>query len=339
MVTKTQRPLATPAQPPDEKFWVKYSRHHELPISGMASLAWHTLVIALVVIVVWVIAAGTKDDMPIEVVDFVGGPGSGSGTGTSPGAGGNPLVEAVDASQLPPDAPPPTKPLQDIPGLQVKMKDMLDDIKVDQDSQREFIEISKRGTDALNKLAQVDKSIQKRLLAGIGNGTQGSGNGGSGGGTGEGNGNQPGGGSRSTRAKRTLRWTLRFNTESGADYLSQIHRLGAILAFKTPDGELKCVKDLLHRPAKLETEDLPKLNRIFWIDDRPDSVEQLARAMGLDFVPDRIYALFPHEFEKELLAKELAFRNKKEDEIIETRFLVLMRGNGHTVIVTDQRHF
>jgi hypothetical protein len=339
-VTPQSPPAATPAKPPDEQFWVKYSRHHELPISGMASLAWHTLVIAFVVIVAWVIAAGTKDDIPIEVVDFVGMPGSGGGgAGTTPKGDGSPQVEAADSSQLPPDAPRPSEPLRDIPGLEVKAKDILKDITVDQESDREFVEISKRGTDALNKLAKADKTIQKRLLAGIGNGAQGSGNGGSGGGSGDGNGTPPGPGSRSTRAKRTLRWTLRFNTESGADYLSQIHRLGAILAFKTPDGELKCVKDLLHRPVKLETEDLPKLNRIFWIDDRHDSVEQLARAMGLDFVPTQIYALFPHEFEKELLAKELAFRNKKEEEIIETRFLVLMRGSGHTVIVTDQRHF
>ena len=84
---------------------------------------------------------------------------------------------------------------------------------------------------------------------------------------------------------------------------------------------------------------LQKLNRIFWIDDKRESVEQLARALGLDFIPDRIVALFPHEFEKELLGKELAFRNKKESEILETRFQVLIRGRGYEVIVTDQRYF
>jgi hypothetical protein len=59
--------------------------------------------------------------------------------------------------------------------------------------------------------------------------------------------------------------------------------------------------------------------------------------MGLDFVPDRIYALFPRNVEEELLKKELAFKNKTEDQIIETRFQVLMRGDSYTVIVTNQR--
>jgi hypothetical protein len=342
MTAKTQLPPhPTQAQPPDEKFWVKYSRHHELPISGMASLAWHTLVIGLVIIVAWVIAASARDEMPLEVVSLLGEAGSGGtgGIGTTPNIGnGSPQVEAVEASQLPPDAERPTDPLHDIPGLKITPKDLFKDVDVDKDAERDLMKFTEHGTKALKQLAEMDKKVREKLLSGIGNGTPGA-NGGSGGGTGGGTGNEPGAGTRSARAKRTLRWTLRFNTESGGDYLSQVSRLGAILAFKSPDGELKCVKDLSRRPVKLETEDLPKLNRIFWIDDRPDSVEQLARAMGLDFVPDRIYALFPHEFEKELLDKELAFRNKKEEEIIETRFLVVMRPGGHAVYVTDQRHF
>ena len=174
---------------------------------------------------------------------------------------------------------------------------------------------------------------------GGGQGGPGTGGGkGTGTGTGEGAGTDPGK-IANVRTKRKLRWTITFNTQSGADYLRQVHVLGAILAFKTPDGDVKCVKDLMRRPVKLEKEDLQQLNRIFWIDDRRDSVEQLARAMGLDFVPDQVFALFPREFEEELLKKELAFRNKKEDEIIETRFQILMRGNSYTVIVTDQRYF
>ncbi|HEX4589117.1 MAG TPA: hypothetical protein VH120_04265, partial [Gemmataceae bacterium] len=203
--------------------------------------------------------------------------------------------------------------------------------------ERDLLKITKAGTQTLDKLAKLDANLRKQLMGAGGSGPGSGGGNGPGDGTGTRPGNEPGQ-INNVRTKRKLRWTITFNTQSGADYLKQVHALGAILAFRTPGGELKCVKDLMRRPVQLETEDLKKLNRIFWIDDRRDSVEQLARAMGLDFVPDQIFALFPRDFEEELLKKELAFRNKKEEEIIETRFQILMRGNGYTVVVTDQRH-
>jgi len=159
---------------------------------------------------------------------------------------------------------------------------------------------------------------------------------GTGKGPGEGQGEGPG--KLNVRTKRKLRWTISFSTASGQDYARQLHVLGAILAFKQPDGTVKVVKNLQQRPVKLEVEDIQSLNRIFWIDDKRDSVEKLARALGLEFVPDQIVALFPKEFEDELLKKEKAFRHKEEDEILETRFQIVIRGNRYDVYVTDQRY-
>ncbi|HEY1379104.1 MAG TPA: hypothetical protein VGF55_20045 [Gemmataceae bacterium] len=338
MATKTS-PTAT-QQPPEPKFWVKYSPHHELPISSLASLAWHTLAVVLVVVVAWVVARGGSDEMPIETIQF-GDVGSGgtAGTGKTPGVGtgGDPLVEAATADELPPDAQRPEEPLHDIKGLQITPKDLLNDVTLDKDSERELAKFTERGTKALEQLSKLDKRMRKALMAGDGTGTPGA-DGGSGGGDQGGTGNKPGSGTLNERTKRKLRWTITFNTQSGGDYLQQLHSLGAILAFRTPDGELKCVKDLMRRPVKPVGEDLQKLNRIFWIDDKRDSVEQLARALGLDFVPEQIVALFPYEFEKELLRKELAFRNRKESEIHQTRFQILMRGSGYEVVVTDQQY-
>jgi len=339
MATKTP-PAATQQQPPDEKFWVKYSPHHELPISGLASLAWHTLAVVLVVVVAWVASRGGPDDMPVEVIQFAGGGGgSPNGVGSGPGDGrvGGP-VEAATKNELPADATLPDEPLKDIAGLQITPRDLLQDVQVDKDAERELLKITERGTQTLDKLSKIDARMRKALMG------HGQGGSGSGGGNGSGNGPATGpgdgpGGPTNARTKRKLRWTITFNTASGNDYLQQLDALGAILAFRTPDGELKCVKNLMQRPVKPVVEDLQKLNRIFWIDDKRDSVEQLARSLGLDFVPDRIVALFPYEFEKELLQKELSFRNRKEDEIIETRFQILMRGRGYEVVVTDQRTF
>jgi hypothetical protein len=241
---------------------------------------------------------------------------------------------------LPPDAVRPSEPLADVTGLEITPKDLLKDVENDKDAERELAKITERGTQALKKLSKMDKKLRDALMgpAGAGKGGPGS-NGGDGPGDGPGVGPGSGDGKLNARTKRKLRWTITFNTSSGEDYLRQLNVLEAILAFRAPDGDLKVVKELLRRPLKFESDDLKSLNRIFWIDDKRSSVEQLARALGLDAVPDQIIALFPHEFEKELLRKELAFRNKREEQILETRFQILLRGSKYEVIVTDQRYY
>jgi hypothetical protein len=338
MATTKSPPAPKRQKPPDEKFWVKYSPHHEMTISSLASLAWHTLAIVLVIVVAWVVTKSAPEDMAIGVVgyDNPGGGGAVAGVGNGPGDGRTgSLVEAATQAELPPDAKLPDEPLKDITGLQITPRDILPDL--DKETERDLERMTKSGTQTLEKLSKLDANIRKQLASHGGSGPGSGGGNGTGNGTGDGPGNDPNGKINNTRVKRNLRWTITFNTTSGADYLRQVHYLGAILSFKAPNGDLKCVKDLMKRPVELVSEDLKKLNRIFWIDDRRDSVEQLARAMGLDFVPNEVFALFPRDFEEELLKKELAFRNKKESEIAETRFQIIMRGNGHVVVVTDQR--
>src|SRR5947208_1631995 len=142
-------------KPPEEQFWIRYSPHHELPISGLASLAWHVGAGVLLLVIAFVVARNRDTDMPIETVAFPGGGGAGTGTGPGTGSGEGP-------------------------------------------------------------------------------------------------------GEINTRTKRKLRWTITFNTTSGDDYLRQLNTLGAILAFRAPDGELKVVRELLRRPAKFVSEDVKK---------------------------------------------------------------------------------
>src|SRR5438067_1723718 len=91
-----------PLQPPDERFWVKYSPHHELPISGLASLAWHTFGVVLIVLVAFVVSINRTTDMPIESVMFPGGGGGNPlGVGPASGAGtAGALVEAATPREL-----------------------------------------------------------------------------------------------------------------------------------------------------------------------------------------------------------------------------------------------
>src|SRR5919197_5004797 len=99
MAPQTTRPAPKkPEQPPDERFWVKYSPHHELPISGMASLAWHTLVAVLIVVVGFIVAGSRTEDMPIETVDFAGGGGGGYPNSVGVGSGLPSPMQPVEAA-------------------------------------------------------------------------------------------------------------------------------------------------------------------------------------------------------------------------------------------------
>ena len=152
-------------------------------------------------------------------------------------------------------------------------------------------------------------------------------------------GGPPGGGQLDQRPGRQLRWTLLFNTHDGRDYLLQLHSLGAILAIPGEDDQLRLVRDLLKRPVQLRVEDLGELDRIYWIDRKPESVQSLTLALGLALSPKFIAAFFPAKLEKELLDKELRYLGKRgtEDDIKETVFRVVKRGDRYEAVVVEQK--
>lgn len=327
---------------PDERFWVKYSPNHELPVSGAASLLWHAAAIVGIFVLGLVVAWNRPNEMPIEAVWYEGEPGGGGtgGAGTIPGPSGQPgLVDAATPNDLPRDAVLPKAPLADIKDLHITPADILKDLDRNAEAARDVAELIQRGTQTLEKIAKLDKALRDGLMGG---GTPGTGGGSGGGnGTGVGPGDGPGNGTMSQRTKRKLRWTIMFNTNS-SDYLHQLEVLQAILSFRGADESVYVAKDLSRRPVAFERsseDDLRKLNRIFWIDDNRDSVEQLMRTMGRSESPAQIIALFPLRFESELVEKEKRFRNREEDSIVETRFQILMRGNRrYEIIVVDQRY-
>jgi WD40 repeat protein/biopolymer transport protein ExbD len=141
------------------------------------------------------------------------------------------------------------------------------------------------------------------------------------------------------RQQRQLRWTLIFDTKDGNDYLKQLNGLGAFLAIPGPDGKHFVIRDLMKRPVEMKEEDLAGIDRIFWVDDRPESVQGLARALGLPRTPEHIAAFFPPRLERELLDKETARPGGpvSEDRIAETRFKIVRRGDQYVLVVADQR--
>jgi hypothetical protein len=78
--------------PPDEKFWFRYSRHHEMPLSWVGSGAVHLLGLGLLVLAGIAFPFLLKDNasLPMDVVALNPGPGGSggeNGIGNNPGAG------------------------------------------------------------------------------------------------------------------------------------------------------------------------------------------------------------------------------------------------------------
>ena len=128
---------------------------------------------------------------------------------------------------------------------------------------------------------------------------------------------------------------MMFDTRDGRDYLQQLAALKAFVAVPTASG-YQVIRELNARPAVGKVEDLKDLKRIFWVDNRPESIRPLAEALGVKPIPDHLVAFFPQELEDELLKKELKFNGLREDEIQETRFRVLKRGTAYVPIVVEQ---
>jgi hypothetical protein len=329
----------TPQAPPAGAFWKRYSPHHELPLSLSSSFFLHVLGFVLLGGFLLTFLGLNRDKgIEVDAIRVSGGGGNKEGIGSNPGDGvlpsneaitDKPQAEAVTTNTNPeklvkPEVKPPEITLPDTGR------------PVEPNTTAAQTNLSAAGKKAREKLAGA--------LAGKGQGGPGSGGGqGSGTGTGIGNASGPGHGTLNQREKRQLRWTMIFNTRSGEDYADQLLGLGAILAILGPNGEYLVIRDLdrRHRPVQAKPEDIKELNRIYWVDDKPQSVNSLAMALGIRPVPDHIVAFFPQQLEKELAEKELQHLRSRsrgtEDDIAETVFRVERRGNRYEPVVIDQK--
>jgi hypothetical protein len=198
--------------------------------------------------------------------------------------------------------------------------------------------------DTMQRFAHLSKDAREKLLAGLGP-SKGEGGPGRGGGKGRGVGTGEGddvgpdkGNLNNASIKRALRWVMLFNTLDGKDYLSQLRSLEAILAIPDGQGGYVVFRDLNRLPAHGEKEELQNIKRIFWVDDKPESVRSLAMALKLPAAPSHFVAFFPEKLEKDLLDKEIKYsRGHQEEDIQETRFKVLRSGSGYEARVEGQQ--
>jgi hypothetical protein len=332
-----QAPDAPRRQLPEEQFWVRYSPHHEFPLSSVTSAALHILVLVFLALVAWVaIKLGFGDESRPPTVTPVaidaGGGGSKVGVEEARGKGGVPLDDAV---ANPPD---PTKPVAD-----GELKDLSNQVgsvdrpklpEMKNDARQRLVPDAEK---AARNLGQVAERIRRELLDGQ-SASRGRGGEGKNGGKGPGNGPGVGPGDQAGKApterqKRLLRWSMTFSTQNGDDYLRQLRDLkpgsGAILAIPVGNNQFEVIRDLSKKPATGKVEDLTTIQKIFWVDNQPDSVANLARALGIQ-PPQYFVAFFPTDLENELIRLERKMANgAREDDIEETRFDIVRTDEGY----------
>jgi hypothetical protein len=339
------RPLLVP---PEEQFWKRYSPHNEFPLSSATSVALHIIAIGLLLLVA--ILLWNRSSKPPDVPELV--PvvlqqsgrdirGDKEGGGRSGGNGGedtksDPEDVGNEDDNPREDGDPEAPALKDPPG------DPAVELPSDPEGTRRIVQgkvtenLTDIGKKALFVLSQRKEAPKTRK----GSKDKGGGSGGDKGkgrdkGRDKGTGNKKGTlEQKIQREKRQLRWRVLFNTRSGSDYQNQLYALRAILVVaefqpgsNTDLMYRKVIRNLARSPARPRIEDVRKIQGIFWIDDKPESVQSLARALGLR--PPPLFAcFFPERVEDDLRKLEHAKYPGPENNINETIFRMVPSARG-----------
>jgi hypothetical protein len=325
--------------PPEEQFWQRYSPHYEFPLSSVTSVAIHILaLIMLFLLGKYLFDKLTEQRKPLgEANVVVVGGGGGNPQGQGEGPGGElkepPPAEDVGKQQ---EENPVKQPDPNRPNFKpnVPLLERLPETK--DDSMRQLLKEAGEAVVAQSRVKQDAWDKMRKGITGKGEGGPGSG-GGRDRGKDTGKGSETGPGDSDIRVKRTLRWVMIFDTASGDDYARQLAGLGAILAIPDKNDQYLVLRNLHERPAHGRIEDLDQIKRIYWVDDKRESITPLCSALGIRPVPDHVVAFFPEELEKLLLQRELRYKGRHEDDIYETRFKVRKTANGYEPVVIEQK--
>ena len=314
--------LEEPTTAVEVPFWGKYNSHYEFPTSVVLSvLACATLFAGVVVVLLYALGGG-RDMKPVPIVVIQGNDDSGLGR---LGGGGfdSPLAEGDQIAK------PQDKPI-DLPDTR------LPDVK-DQPNAPKLPDLNKPGA-LPNSNATPFEELVKSLKEGRAGARKGGGPGDGRGNTGQ-PGDGPGGTGTDDTHKRSLRWSLRFKMDNARDYLAQIAVLGGVVVLPLPDNRDAQVYRDLKRPRgeRMADGEWEKLaGQIQFYDQNPKWAKEVADALGAGFAPQRFMVFFPRELEDELSRKEIAYRNRKAEDIEETVFRVTVRGGNYEIVVETQ---
>jgi hypothetical protein len=320
--------------PPEERFWKRYSPHYEFPLSSATSALMHLCVLGTLALGAHSFA-NWATPVPIDAIEIGGGGGRPDGA-EGPAAGQFPhkedLQDVGNNAVATPEAP--------LRGQDLKQVDKRTEQVIEPPNRRFFDDkTAEMNRKQLGKLGEQVRgrlnALQRKGIRGPGqNGGQGPGEGPSNGpGVGRGRGNID------KQQERQKRWTMIFNIRDPQDYARQLSALGAYLAVPSDrEDEYLVIEDLMQRPVVARSKKVGDINRMFWIDDKPDAVGPLFRELGYDKIPSYFVAFFPVELEQELLKKELEYGNLPESRIKGTKFQIRRTGGskGYEVLVISQ---
>ena len=323
-------PLSVRPEPPEEQFWEKYSGNSEFPLATLGSGAAH---IALVLLFIYIIGMESdrtsKVSPPIRAL-VVGEGGMGEGDGSVGSGGGDPR-EAANPTRDPSDPVPPI-PDAEFREVSPTIVEWAPDLKDNPDMIKAIAQ-----SPEFDKLKKMNDDLRKKLLEGV-NGSKGKGSNSGTGNTGDEGSGSTGKGTGNSTGERTLRWTLKFDTNSGQDYLDQLTAMQAKIIMPQPPGwrSANLIKDLT-KPNNGESIDVSSIREMHFIDDRNESVLSVSEALGLKFRPPYFIAVFPKDIEDQLAAREAAYRNRDPKTVASTTFRIIVRDGKPTITVVEQR--
>jgi hypothetical protein len=322
--TKGMQEIPEPEMPPEPSVFLKYSQHHEFPLSTMASILSHGLVLIMAMLAAGMLIhwGGDREPPEVDVLVFAGGGGDGEGGGKVDGEDDLKEVITFDPSRMDNETPTVTFNKDDISS------------SVAETTKERIIEEARSAE-------RVARGADPTKRAGdIGRGGPGSGGGlGSGHGTGEGSGSGPG--KMSERLKRPERWTLQIPYTTGEEYRDKLANLNAMIAFPEGKTQFRLFRDLSKKTSTVETQQgLGGLGRVWWNDSDPERVSGLAGSLGATGNPKVMFIFLPRDLEKELLKRELEYAKKTEAQLneqgIETWFTAEKVGASWNVKVVKQ---
>lgn len=349
MSTTTQKRV--PLVPPDEKFWQRYSPHHEFPLASMTSFFVHGIIYGVLVLagVLYMMRRESDTYKPpsLDVCVLQGGGGD-EGKGAEPGLPGDsqpmndvvsaPVSRAVDTAT---DTPIQFKeaPKLDIAIPEVGTTEVKDDLE------NQLAKVEQEASNQAKKEAA--PKPPKIAMPGTRNPTGQGGLGGSGGGLGKGTkgtglGPAGGPGGRPATKAEIYAWRWRFDlTGGGKEHVEKYLAMGVTVAVLAPDGKYLFLGDLRRRPVERTPGNIAKFkDAVMWQNTKLESLVALSKELQLGFVPQQVIMLLPREREERMAAAELEYAQKTgrpPQQIQATWFDFRLRDGAYEPVVLTQQ--
>jgi hypothetical protein len=362
-VAKTNPARATkPLIPPEEALWQRYSPHFELPLASATSLFLHGLVIGLLAMggLAYFFMPNLEATKPPRMdVVMIEGNGSGfeglSGEAGSPGSpkGGGRTEQVAPLLDQQPDRSerPSTRPVKDVPLLDLPMIDS--GPPVDSELAIELQKIAKEAEERVERAITgatpaIGADPNKKGPGGTGNLKGVGGKGDSGDGPGVGNKKGAGVGSGGPGGRKATKqdiyaWRWRFDLSGDAkEHARKLAALGVTIAIPDPKSAgFFIITDLNRRPVDMKKDNLTTFkDAVKWYNTRAESVDALARELQLDFTPKFVVLLLPKEREQKMADEEAKYakdQRRKLESVTETWFDFRLRNGVYDPIVIRQK--